>query len=118
MKKLPENDLLTNGRCQGDAVLAAVQGEIDLHNSPDLRSVLLEIIRERSPKRLILNFAKVPYMDSSGLAVLVESMQKLRKIGGRLFLCGLQERVRGILEIARLDTVFVLVKDETEALAQ
>ena len=49
-------------------------------------------------------------MDSSAIAVLVEAMQKLRKTGGRVYLTNLQPRVKGLLEIARLGSIFVIVE--------
>jgi anti-anti-sigma factor len=55
-------------------------------------------------------------MDSSAIAVLVEALQKLRKTGGKIYLTNLQPRVKGLIEIARLNTVFVCVTDEAEAL--
>jgi anti-anti-sigma regulatory factor len=48
--------------------------------------------------------------------VLVESLQKLRKTGGRIYLTDLQPRVKGLLEIARLDSIFVLTRDADEAM--
>src|SRR5438270_12830990 len=100
------------------AVVASVRGEIDLHNSTDLRGVLLELLAKHEPKRLVLNLSQVPYMDSSAIAVLVEALQRIRKSGGRIFLTDLQPRVKGLLEIARLDSIFVVAKDETEALTK
>jgi anti-sigma B factor antagonist len=100
------------------AVVASIRGEIDLHNSTDLRGVLLELLAKHEPKRLVLNLAQVPYMDSSAIAVLVESLQKIRKIGGRIFLTDLQPRVKGLLEIARLDSIFVVARDEADALSR
>ena len=100
----------------GDAVVASIKGEIDLHISSELRAALLEMIATEKPSKLVLNLSQVPYMDSSAIAVLVESLQKMRKAGGKVFLTNLQPRVKGLLEIARLDTIFVVVKDEQEAL--
>jgi anti-sigma B factor antagonist len=102
----------------GGAVVASVRGEIDLHNSTDLRGVLLELLARHEPKRLVLNLSQVPYMDSSAIAVLVEALQKIRKTGGRIFLTDLQPRVKGLLEIARLDTIFVIARDEADALGR
>lgn len=115
-----ESDLVSNVRQQGDAVLAAVRGEIDLHNSPELRNALFDVLNKSSPvaKKLVLNLEKVPYMDSSAIAVLVEMLQKLRKAGGKLCLTHLQPRVKGLLEIARLDSIFVLAKTDEDALAK
>jgi anti-sigma B factor antagonist len=100
------------------AVVASIRGEIDLHNSTDLRGVLLELLAKNEPKRMVLNLSQVPYMDSSAIAVLVEALQKIRKIGGRIFLTDLQPRVKGLLEIARLDSIFVVAKDEADALSR
>jgi len=111
------SDLITSARIEGDTAIVAIRGEIDLHNSPELRNHMLKHLGDVSIKRLILNLTEVPYMDSSAIAVFVEALQKLRKIGGRIFLTNLQPRVKGLLEIARLDTIFVVCPDEASALA-
>lgn len=111
-------DLVQNARREGEAVIASLVGEIDLHNSPQVRTVLLDLLQKQQPKKLILNLGQVPYMDSSAIAVLVESLQRLRKTGGKIYLTNLQPRVQGLLEIARLDAIFVLTKDEAEAMAK
>src|SRR5215217_2901082 len=119
MSELPsESELVPSIRQSGDAVLASVRGEIDLHNSPVLRGQMLRFLEQHKPKKLILNLAEVPYMDSSAIAVLVEALQKMRKTGGKIYLTHLQPRVKGLLEIARLDTIFVIAADENEALAK
>jgi anti-sigma B factor antagonist len=111
-------DLVPMAVVKNDVVVAEVRGEIDLHNSPELRSAILDVMLKSQPKRLILNLAQVPYMDSSAIAVMVESLQKLRKFGGKLYLTNLQPRVKGLLEIARLDSIFIIAKDEQEAMTK
>jgi anti-sigma B factor antagonist len=111
-------DLVPAARQEGTAVVASIRGEIDLHNSPELRDAMLTVLLTGNPRKLILNLEQVPYMDSSAVAVLVEALQKLRRIGGKIYLTNLQPRVKGLLEIARLDTIFVIAKDEKEALAK
>jgi len=109
--------LLTTARTeQGVLVVGAIHGEIDLHNSPSLRASLLDTLRRWQPKKLVLNMSLVPYVDSSAIAVLVEILKEMRRIGGRVMLAELQPRVKGLLEIARLDSIFVIAKDEAEAL--
>ena len=110
------SNVAPTARQTGDCLAVAICSEIDLNNSPKLRGVLLDLIEKHQPKRLILNLEKVPYMDSSAIAVLVESLQKMRKISGRIFLTNLQPRVKGLIEIARLDTIFTLVPDEQTAI--
>jgi anti-sigma B factor antagonist len=78
---------------------------------------MLKHLGDGGTKRLILNLTEVPYMDSSAIAVFVEALQKLRKTGGKIYLTNLQPRVKGLLEIARLDTIFVVCADEAAALA-
>ena len=103
-------------RLVNDAAVATLRGEIDLHNSPALRTRLLKFLDVKQPHKLVLNLAQVPYMDSSAIAVLVEALQKMRKTGGKIYLTNLQPRVKGLLEIARLDSIFVVVVSEEEAL--
>lgn len=94
----------------------APEGAIDLHVSPEIRSSLREMI-DRKPKRLIVDLSRVPYVDSSGLAVLIGAMQSLEHEGGVFMLAGAQEAVRMILESARLDQYFRLFPDVKAALA-
>ena len=114
----PNADLVPAVRVEAaaNAVVASVRGEIDLHNSPELRSEVLSLLSEHAPRRLVLNLGEVPYMDSSAIAVLVEAMQKLRKSGGRVCLTNLQPRVKSLLDIAKLGSIFLIAKDEQEAL--
>lgn len=97
------------------ATVVLPSGEIDLNASPILRQELKRVQTAR-PQRLIVDLSGVPYMDSSGVATLVEAMQIARKNSTRLVLCGMQEKVLSIFEIARLDTVFTIVPDATGAM--
>jgi anti-sigma B factor antagonist len=96
-------------------VVASPVGEIDLARSPSLRTHLAEILAEK-PTRLIIDLAQVPYMDSSGVATLVEALQQSRSKGCTLVLAGMQDRVRSVFEIARLDTVFAIAADTDTAM--
>jgi anti-sigma B factor antagonist len=109
------SDIVPKARQEGDMVYASIRGEIDLHNSPELRTELLDIVMKTSPKRLVLNLEQVPYMDSSAIAVMVELLQKIRRSGGKIILTNLQPRVQGLLEIARLNTIFPVVASEQDA---
>jgi anti-sigma B factor antagonist len=93
-----------------------LEGEIDLHISANV-AASLQMMIEKKPKRLIVDLARVSYIDSSGLAALIEGMQNVQQYGGKLALAGLQEPVRTIFEIARLDQVFRIYPDVTTALA-
>lgn len=99
---------------QDGVVVARPVGEVDLASSPNLRTSLSQIVAE-SPARLIIDLSKVPYMDSSGVATLVEALQQSRKHSTVLVLASLQDRVRSVFEIARLDTVFDIQPDMKSA---
>lgn len=109
-------DLVPSARREGDALIVTVRGDVDLHNSPELRVALLQLIGKNVPHKLVINLPDVSYMDSSGVAVLVEILGLIRRPGGKVYLTGVQQRVKSILEIARLNTIFVLTNDEAEAL--
>jgi anti-anti-sigma factor len=100
---------------EGDATVIAPAGDIDLGRSPTLRTYLKEAQRAK-PKRLIVDLAQVEYMDSSGVATLVEALQISRKHDTSMVLCNIQDKVRSIFEIARLDSVFQIVPDVKSAL--
>jgi len=100
---------------QNKIVVVRPRGDIDLSRAPAFRVKLGEAHRHK-PQRLIVDLAEVPYMDSSGVATLVEAMQQARKSGTRLVLCAMQTKVRSIFEIARLDTVFKIVTNVPEAM--
>ncbi|MDX2115873.1 MAG: STAS domain-containing protein [Planctomycetota bacterium] len=89
-------------------VIVTPSGDVDLSCSRDLQSHLRRAL-EGKPKSVVVNLSKVPYMDSSGVATLVEAMQISRKQSTKLVLCEMQDRVRSIFEIARLDKVFTIV---------
>lgn len=91
-------------------------GALDLHNAPETRASLRKII-DTKPKRLVVDLAQVPYVDSSGLAVLIAAMQSVEHEGGVFMLAGAQEAVRTILESARLDQYFLLFPHVDAALA-
>src|SRR5947207_13569655 len=94
----------------------ATEGAIDLHVSPELRASVRAIIDDEKPKRLVVDLSRVPYIDSSGLAVLIGAMQTLELEGGLFLLAGAQEGVRMILESARLDQYFRLFPSVEAAL--
>jgi anti-sigma B factor antagonist len=91
-----------------------LDGEIDLHRSPEIKERLAPLFQRKAP-RILIDLSAVTYIDSSGLAVLIEALQRAVSYGGKLGLFGLQESVRHIFEIARLDQVFQVYPDEAAA---
>lgn len=86
------------------------QGNIDLHR-------VLHTLVDRGDRRIIINLADVTYIDSSGLGELVAGYTTLEKNHGTLKLLNLTERVRELMVITKLLTVFEAYDDESEALA-
>ncbi|MDP6057861.1 MAG: STAS domain-containing protein [Pirellulaceae bacterium] len=97
-----------------DGFLVKVTGEIDLIRSPALRGELMSLLKSQ-PLRLVLDLSNVPLMDSSGVATLIEVLQIQRNGGRKLVLCGLQDKVRSVFEITRLQEVFHIVSDSQTA---
>src|SRR4029434_2070380 len=93
-----------------------LKGEIDLHVSPVITASLTAMI-EKQPERVVIDLSDVTYIDSAGLAALIQAMQKVEAYGGKFLLAGLQETVRSIFEISRLDQVFQIFPDTDTALA-
>jgi anti-sigma B factor antagonist len=100
---------------QGLPVLL-IAGEIDLHRSPELRAVLQTHVAARRPA-LVLDLTGVEYIDSSGLATIVEYLRSAQDFGGRIALVGLSPRVRTIFDLVRLGEIIPIAATLAEARA-
>lgn len=85
----------------------AVLGDIDMHTSPALRKELMGLVRRRETP-LVVDFSGVSYIDSSGIATLVEGLKGVMVYGGRLQLVAIPERIMEIFHFAKLDKVFAI----------
>jgi anti-sigma B factor antagonist len=103
-------------RVSGDATIVDIRGDIDLYNSPDVRKVLLGLLREKRVPRVVVNLQAVKYIDSSGVASLVEGLKVSRDLKCRFALFGLSTAAREVLELTRLIRVFEVYETEDEAL--
>ena len=97
---------------QRDGVMIfQVNGEINISTSPDLKKVF-----EKQPsKKVVVDLEKVTYIDSSGLATLVEILKRTKAQGGSLGLAGLSTKVRSLFEITKLDKLFLVFQNQQEA---
>jgi anti-sigma B factor antagonist len=86
-------------------VRIGISGEVDMHSSPAVREELLAAARRREPL-VQVDLSGVSYIDSSGLATLVECLQHMSVYGGKLVLSGASRNTREVFAIARLDKVF------------
>ena len=94
-----------------------ISGDIDLATSPQLRKAVLRELRELRMPRVVLNLKKVRYIDSSGVASLVEGLKASRDVGSRFVLFGLNTTVREVLQLSKLVKIFEIYEDEDQALA-
>jgi len=113
--EMDDQDLAITTRREGNALVVALDGEVTVFSSPMLRERLRELV-DTGPKQLILNLLDVKYVDSSGVATFVEALRLARERQGNMVLAHVNPRVRGVLEIARLDTLFTIVDTVEEAL--
>ncbi len=99
----------------GPTAIVHLAGDVDLNVSPLLRKHLKELTGSKKPK-IVVNLADVPYIDSSGVATLVECLQGVSRYGGKLHLAAMVQQTRSVFEISRLDTVFSIHGTLQEAL--
>lgn len=96
--------------------ILAISGDIDLATSPELRKALLHELREARMPRVVLNLKAVRYIDSSGVASLVEGLKASRDLGARLILCGMNTTVREVLQLSKLLKIFETYESEEQAI--
>lgn len=94
--------------------LITVSGDIDMSSSPALREELILHINEKVPV-LLVDFNKVSYIDSSGIATFVEVLKHMKSYSGSLRLFGLPAGVKEIFSFSKLDKVFDIFGDIEDA---
>jgi anti-sigma B factor antagonist len=104
-------------RRNGKATIVDLSGDIDFANSPKVRDLVLCEIRENRTQCLVMNLSQVRYMDSSGVASLVEGLKASRDLGSRFILIGLSTSTRDVLQLSRLIKVFEVYDNEEQAMA-
>jgi anti-sigma B factor antagonist len=104
-------------RLAAGGTILDITGDIDLAHSPAMRKALLQEIKEKKTPKVFLNLEKVRYIDSSGIASLVEGLKASRDQGSRLILYGLSKTVREVMELSRLQKIFEIHDSEAQALA-
>ena len=95
----------------GDISIAQLSGRFDSYEAPRLTSWF-----EQATSKVVVNLAEVSFVDSSALALLVKGMKHCRQSGGDLALCSLQQPVKVIFELTRLDKAFSIYPTQDEAI--
>lgn len=97
-------DLQMSTRPGRNCTVVRVLGELDMDTAPMLEDYLREVV-DAGARRVVLDFAEVTFMDSSGLGLLVVSLKRLRDASGRLCLANVRDSVRNVLALSAVDTV-------------
>lgn len=101
---------------QGDVSIVDIDGQLIVGNRQDLKQKMLEEL-EGGARKLLVDFSKTGYIDSSGLGVLVSLSKKIREQGGELRLAALNDDLRTLFELTKLDTLFQIAETRAQALA-
>jgi anti-sigma B factor antagonist len=101
----------------GDVVVVEVNGELIVGNRQELKSAVLERL-EAGGRKFVIDFDNSSYIDSSGLGVLVSLSKKVREQGGSLRLSGLNDDLKTLFELTKLDTLFHIADSRAAALAE
>ena len=99
-----------------DVKIVQFEGELETNTSHEAEACLNKLLDENA-KKVLVDFAKLEYISSAGLRVLLATAQKLQAGGGALRVCGLNEDVQEVFDISGFSTILNVFKTEAEALA-
>ena len=100
---------------QDECVIVSLDGDVDLDRAPEVRSTLLDCVGRG--RDVLVDLSRVAYIDSSGIASLVEALQCAAKNGTALALIAVSAEALKVFKLARLDKVFSIYPDMNAALA-
>lgn len=99
----------------GEITLVEVEGQLIVGNRQELKQRVLDEL-EHGERHFLIDFARTGYIDSSGLGVLVSLSKKIRELGGELRLANLNDDLRTLFELTKLDTLFQIADTRERAL--
>ena len=100
---------------KGGVTIIDVEGQLIVGNRQELKQKVLEKL-DGGERKFLIDFANTGYIDSSGLGVLVSLSKKIREQGGELRLANLNEDLKTLFELTKLDTLFHIASNREEAL--
>lgn len=101
---------------QGDVTIVEVDGQLIVGNRQELKQRVLDAL-DHGDRKFLVDFARTGYIDSSGLGVLVSLSKKVRESGGALRLANLNDDLKTLFELTKLDTLFPIADSRAQALA-
>ena len=102
-------------RAVGDVVVLDLKGKVTMGDGDELLREAVNRLTEKGRKKIVLNLAEVPYVDSVGLGEIVRTYTTVSRQGGSLKLLNLTKRITDLLSITKLLTVFETFDSENEA---
>jgi anti-sigma B factor antagonist len=108
---------ISTSRAGRDVTVVTVEGQLIVANRQDLKQVLQDAL-DGGARRFVIDFGPTAYIDSSGLGALVSINKKVRELGGELRLAGLNEDLRALFELTKLDTLFQITDTASQAVEQ
>ncbi|HEY4321889.1 MAG TPA: STAS domain-containing protein [Gemmatimonadales bacterium] len=106
----------TVSQAANDVTVVTVDGQLIVANRQELKQLMQDAL-DRGARRFVVDFTPTAYIDSSGLGALVSISKRVREAGGDLRLAGLNEDLRSLFELTKLDTLFTIADSPAEALA-
>ena len=103
-------------RDDGGVTVVRVEGQLIVGNRQELKDLVGSAL-EAGDRKFLIDFAGAGYIDSSGLGALVGLSRRVREAGGELRLSGLNEDLRSLFELTKLDTLFAIADTPEQALA-
>jgi anti-sigma B factor antagonist len=100
---------------QGEICVVDVEGQLIVGNRQELKQKVLDEL-EKGEKKFLIDFSQTGYIDSSGLGVLVSLSKKIREQGGELRLANLNDDLKTLFELTKLDTLFQIADTRERAL--
>ena len=101
---------------QGEVVVVDVEGQLIVGNRQELKDLVFAAL-DKGERRILIDFSQTGYIDSSGLGALVSISKRVREAGGELRLSGLNEDLRSLFELTKLDTLFAIAETPQQALS-
>jgi len=99
----------------GDVVIVEIEGQLIVSNRQELKQRVLDEA-EGGARKVLVDFARTGYIDSAGLGVLVSLAKRLRELGGDIRLANLNDDLRTLFELTKLDTLFQIADTREHAL--
>lgn len=109
-----DSNMSINIEEQDNIIVAKLKGDVDLAHAPGIRKILLKTLEGKKP--LVIDLSDVSYIDSSGIACLVEALQSAKKHKLDFSLAHISSKAMRVLQLARLDKVFTIYASLEEAI--